>query len=74
MFRRNLVQRRLRQRFAVTPVKGVPFEGVLTGADGDYYVFADVLARPDGAVPREAPGELYIRLDNVAYIQTVPAV
>lgn len=71
MFRKNLVQRKLKRRFAVTPVKGVPFEGVLVGADGDYYVFGDVMAHADGAVPRSAPGDLYIRLDNVAYIQSV---
>ena len=71
MFRKNLVERRLRQRFAVTPVKGVPFEGVLLAADGDYYSFGDVMAHADGQVPRQAPGELFIRLDNVAYIQTV---
>ena len=70
---KNLIRRKLRTRFHVTPRVGTQFSGVLTAEDRDYAVFADVVAYPDGAEPAKVEGELFIRHSNVAYVQTVAA-
>ena len=68
---KNLIQKKLRTRFHVTPRVGLSFEGVLISEDRTYAVFADVVAFPEGAAPEKCDGDLYIRHDNVAYVQTV---
>lgn len=71
MFRKNLIQRRLRTRFHVTPRVGMQFSGVLVAEDSVYAVFADVIAYPDESSPEKVAGELFIRHNNLAYVQTV---
>jgi len=68
---KNLIQKRLRTRFHVTPRVGVQFSGVLIAEDSQYAVFADVVAYPEGGNPERAEGDLYIRHANIAYVQTV---
>ena len=67
---KNLIQRKLRTRFHVTPRVGTQFSGVLTAEDRVYAVFSDVLAYPEDANPERVDGDLYIRHSNVAYVQT----
>jgi small nuclear ribonucleoprotein (snRNP)-like protein len=69
---KNLIQRKLRTRFHVTPRVGYQFSGVLISEDSQYAVFTDVVAYPDDSTPEKADGDLYIRHTNVAYVQTVP--
>jgi small nuclear ribonucleoprotein (snRNP)-like protein len=66
---KNLIQRKLRERFHVTPRVGTQFSGVLIAEDRTYAVFASVVAYPDNDVPEKVEGEIYIRHDNVAYVQ-----
>ena len=72
---RNAFQKKLSQRFFVTPKSGVNFSGVLVkcdkGSDG-HSVFADVKVHVEGRT-ESATGTLYIRNDNVAYCQELPA-
>jgi hypothetical protein len=72
LFRKNLIQKRLRQRFHVTPKVGNQFSGVLLAEDRHYAVFADVIAYPDEADPEKVAGDLYVPADNIAYSQLVP--
>lgn len=65
---KNSVQRKLRNRFHVTPIKGLEFEGILIDSCREYHVFAKVTAYPDD-VPQSVDGELYIERSNVAYMQ-----
>lgn len=67
---KNLIQRKLRTRFHVTPRSGVQFSGVLIAEDARYAVFADVVAYPDDASLERVEGDLYIRHENIAYVQT----
>jgi hypothetical protein len=69
LFRKNLIQKRLRQRFHVTPRVGNQFSGVLLAEDRDYAVFADVVAYPPDGNPEKVAGDLFIRHSNVAYAQ-----
>lgn len=69
--RKNLIQKRLRTRFHVTPRVGIPFEGILVEEDATYAQFADVVAFPAEGTPERADGDLFIRHANVAYVQTV---
>lgn len=69
---KNLIQKRLRERFHVTPRVGTQFSGVLIAEDSQYAAFADVVAYPDDATPTKVDGELYIRHTNVAYVQRLP--
>lgn len=69
---KNLIQRKLRERFHVTPKVGTQFSGVLIAEDSQYAAFADVLAYPDDAIPEKVDGEVYIRHTNVAYVQRLP--
>ncbi|BCP41440.1 hypothetical protein MINTMi27_15330 [Mycobacterium intracellulare] len=69
---KNLIQKKLRTRFHVTPKVGMQFSGVLVGEDSSYAVFADVVAYPENASPEKCSGDIYIRHDNVAYVQTAP--
>lgn len=68
---KNLIQRKLRTRFHVTPRVGTQFSGVLIAEDSTYAAFASVVAYPEDAPPEKVDGELYIRHTNVAYVQTV---
>lgn len=70
---KNLIQRKLRERFHVTPRVGTQFSGVLIAEDRVYAAFADVVAYPDDASPEKVEGELYIRHSNVAYVQRLTA-
>ena len=77
MFRKNAFQRRVSRRFYVTPKAGVNFSGVLVRSDGHddgHSVFADVKVHQDGREPESVVGELYIRNNNVAYVQEMPHV
>lgn len=69
---KNLIQKKLRNRFHITPRVGMQFSGVLVAEDSQYMQFADVVAYPDDGSPERVNGELYIRHTNVAYVQTVP--
>lgn len=68
---KNLIQKKLRSRFHVTPKVGLPFEGVLLAEDSTYAQFGDVVAFPDDAPPQRCEGDLFIRHANIAYVQTV---
>ena len=70
---KNLIQRKLRTRFHVTPRVGTQFSGVLIAEDRTYAVYADVVAYPDDETPTKVVGELYLRHDNLSYAQTVVA-
>src|ERR1700757_775768 len=48
LFRNNLKQRMLRERFHVTPRVGVQFSGVLIAEDRIRAFYADAVAYPDG--------------------------
>jgi hypothetical protein len=74
LLRKNLLQKKLKSRFLVTTIAGVPFSGILMAADADYYSFVDVKAHQDHEIPRTAPGELFILQSNVAYLQLVTDV
>lgn len=74
MLRKNLIQKKLKSRFLVTPVTGVTFSGILVAADKEYYSFVDVKVLQDQQGSRSAPGELFIRRSNVAYVQLVSDV
>jgi hypothetical protein len=67
------VKRKCLERFYVTPIDGVQFSGVLLDKDGSYAMFGDVKAHPASGVVESIPGPLYIREDNIAYMQLVPA-
>lgn len=68
---KNLIRRKLRTRFHVTPKVGLPFEGILLAEDSTYAVFGDVVAFPEDGTPTRCDGDLYVRHANVAYVQTV---
>lgn len=67
---KNLIQKKLRTRFHVTPKVGLQFSGVLIAEDSTYATFADVEVYPEASPPEKCSGELYIRHENVAYAQT----
>lgn len=75
MFKTSL-QKRLLQRFFVTPKSGVNFSGVLIHADKNEHgqtVFADVKVHMAGEEPDPAIGHTYIFNSNIAYVQEMPA-
>lgn len=72
MFQKNLIQRRLRERFHVTPQVGTQFSGVLIAEDHTYAVFASVVAYPDESAPEKVDGDLYVRHNNISYLQRLP--
>lgn len=75
IFVKNALQKRLRQRFFVTPCSGLNFSGVLIESDRSetgYEVYADVIAYPPDSNPEAVEGLTYIRHANVAYVQEVP--
>lgn len=72
MFRKRdrLIQRELKERFAVTLKAGPMFSAMLIEADERSYHFSDVqLIQTSGTQP--ADGQLYIERSNVAYMQRV---
>jgi hypothetical protein len=68
---KNLIQKKLRTRFHVTPKVGAQFSGVLIAEDRDYAEFSGVVAYSDNDVPAKVDGNLLIRHSNIAYVQTV---
>ena len=75
MFQKDAVERRLRQRFFVTPKVGLNFAGVLTEYDKSekgYQVYRDVVIYPPDSNPEPAEGETFIRHTNVACQQLLP--
>lgn len=74
---KNAMQKKLRQRFFVTPKEGVHFSGVLIECDRDedgFSVFTDVKVHVESQQPASAQGETYIRNSHIAYCQLVPNV
>jgi hypothetical protein len=72
---KNALQKRLRQRFFVTPTSGLNFAGVLTECDRDefgYEVYQDVVVYPPDSSPEPVEGVTFIRHRNVAYAQLLP--
>ena len=72
---KNAMQKRLRQRFFVTPKSGLNFAGVLTEYDRDengYAVYADCVVYPPDSTPEPVEGTTFIRHANVAYAQLLP--
>lgn len=64
----------VRQRFHVTPKVGNQFSGVLLGEDSSRAWYADVVVYPDQADPEKVQGVLYLRHDNLAYVQRLTNV
>jgi hypothetical protein len=70
------LQKRVLQRFFVTPKAGVNFSGVLIHADSSdrgQSVFADVKIHMPGENPEPVVGHTYIPNSNIAYVQEMPA-
>lgn len=72
MFRRNIIRRHIRNRFAVETIHGGSFTGVLIDADKDTYQFSAVKVRTADAYA-DAAGNVFIARDHVQYIQHLPA-
>lgn len=75
MFKTSL-QKRVHQRFFVTPKSGVNFSGVLLSADKDergQTVFTDVKVHMPGEDPEACLGYTFIPNSNIAYVQEMPA-
>lgn len=68
---KNLLQKKLLERFHVTPRVGAQFSGVLLDEDKTYAVFGGVIAYKDDDTPVKVEGELFIRHDNISYLQRV---
>lgn len=77
VFRKNSIEKLVRQRLVVTMKVGHDFSGVLIHADrrrDGQYVFADVevyLSTESG--PEKLAGELYIDRVEALYVQKVPS-
>lgn len=72
---KNALHKRVRQRFFVTPVDGLNFDGVLVSFDrseNGYEVYDDVVVYLPDAAPEKVKGLTYIRHSNVAYVQELP--
>lgn len=72
MFRKGIIKRAVRRRFAVT-LDGVSdtFSGVLTEFDTEIYVFEDCWTVPtrEGETVSKIPGRLFFDRLKVSYLQ-----
>jgi hypothetical protein len=72
---KDALQKKLRQRFFVTPKSGLNFTGILIECDrreDGLEVYADVQVYPPDSNPEPVEGTTYIRHHNVAYAQLLP--
>lgn len=73
MFNNSITKKKLREQFFVTVRAGHNFSGVLLAEDKDQAVFGGVKVFPPDSEPEEVVGDVYIRHDNVAYMQKLAA-
>jgi small nuclear ribonucleoprotein (snRNP)-like protein len=70
--RDRLLKKALRERFYVTLKSGETFDGLLDESDPLNLTLVDAHAHLEQGVPTAIQGELWLRWDNVAYLQRAP--